>query len=117
MLHYFAAKFFAPVLVSPYFDGDDLNVYVVTDELHVREVRDPVTHTLSFMAKTNPRPFRFYKLLAFFTSIHISTVCLTSLAYVRNICVGTFLLEHMCILSSHEPYVCYMCLYPHIGRM
>jgi len=92
MLHYFAAKFFAPVLVSPYFDGDDLNVYVVTDELHVREVRDPATHTLSFMAKTNPRPFRFTGLYYSYSPIdslpHFPGLCEEQMC--RNICVGTY---------------------------
>ncbi|XP_075550187.1 beta-mannosidase-like [Dermacentor variabilis] len=33
MLHYFAKKFFSPVLVSPFIDGSDLRVFVVNDRL------------------------------------------------------------------------------------
>ncbi|XP_072144459.1 beta-mannosidase-like [Dermacentor andersoni] len=33
MLHYFAKKFFSPVIVSPFIDGSDLRVFVVNDRL------------------------------------------------------------------------------------
>ncbi|WAR04381.1 MANBA-like protein [Mya arenaria] len=45
MLHYYAAHFFAPTLISPYVDGDVLDVYVIMDELSVKEVRDPLNST------------------------------------------------------------------------
>jgi hypothetical protein len=60
MLHYFAKDFFAPTLISPYKDGNDVNVFIVIDELSVKEVRHPVHHTLQFQAKYNPRPFNLY---------------------------------------------------------
>ncbi|XP_070174376.1 beta-mannosidase-like [Littorina saxatilis] len=53
MLHYYALKFFSPLLVSPYLDGDFLDVFVVVDQIPTREVRDPRTKRLRFepMAK------------------------------------------------------------------
>lgn len=62
MLHYFAKRFFAPTLISPYLDGYNVDVYIVLDELPVKEVRHPVHHTLHFRPKTNPRPFSIFDL-------------------------------------------------------
>ncbi|XP_046568092.1 beta-mannosidase-like [Haliotis rubra] len=33
MLHYFVRKFFGPVLISPYMDGNLLNIYMVVDDV------------------------------------------------------------------------------------
>lgn len=60
MLHYFARHFFAPTLISPHMNGDDVEVYIVLDELPVREERHPVHHTLHFRPKSNPRPFSWF---------------------------------------------------------
>ncbi|XP_045208111.2 beta-mannosidase-like isoform X1 [Mercenaria mercenaria] len=60
MLHYFARHFFAPTLISPYRDGSDIDVFIVLDELRVKEVRHPVHHTLHFRPKSNPRPFSLF---------------------------------------------------------
>ena len=46
MLHYYAVKFFSPVLVSPYLDGSYLDVFVVIDQIPTMEVRDPHTQQL-----------------------------------------------------------------------
>lgn len=62
MLHYFAKKFFAPTLISPYLDGNYVDVYIVLDELPVKELRHPVQHTLHFRPKSNPRPFSIFDL-------------------------------------------------------
>lgn len=59
ILHYFAQHFFEPTLVSPFIDGNDINVYIVLDELPVKEIRD-VHHKLHFQPKSNPRPFSLY---------------------------------------------------------
>lgn len=48
MLHYYALKFFNPVLVSPYVEGDALNIYIVLDEIPSVEVRNPATQGLRF---------------------------------------------------------------------
>ncbi|XP_060074948.1 beta-mannosidase-like [Ylistrum balloti] len=48
MLHYFARHFFAPLLISPYMDGDDVYVYLVADHIPVVEDRHPDTHRLTF---------------------------------------------------------------------
>ncbi|KAJ8307151.1 hypothetical protein KUTeg_015235 [Tegillarca granosa] len=48
MLHYYAKHFFAPVLISPYLDGDFVDVFLCIDGVPVSEVRHPVTHKLSF---------------------------------------------------------------------
>ncbi|KAL3837189.1 hypothetical protein ACJMK2_022560 [Sinanodonta woodiana] len=41
MLHYFAEKFFSPLLISPYDDGDNVNVYIILDAVKVKEIRHP----------------------------------------------------------------------------
>lgn len=46
MLHYYAIKFFSPVLVSPFLEGDSLDIYIVVDEIPTREVRNPYTQQL-----------------------------------------------------------------------
>ncbi|XP_046381203.2 beta-mannosidase-like isoform X2 [Haliotis rufescens] len=43
MLHYYARKFFAPVLISPFMDGNVLNIYMVVDEIPLTEVKDTKT--------------------------------------------------------------------------
>lgn len=60
MLHYFAQDFFAPTLVSPAMDGNDVEVYIVLDELPIQEIRHPVNYTLHFKPKSNPRPFSLF---------------------------------------------------------
>ena len=57
MLHYFARHFFSPTLISPYIDGGDLDVFIVLDELQIREQRLTNNYKLQFKPKTNPRPF------------------------------------------------------------
>lgn len=50
MLHYFSRKFFAPKLISPYFDDKDvLNVDMVIDGIPVKEKRIVTNYTLSFV--------------------------------------------------------------------
>ncbi|XP_076456122.1 LOW QUALITY PROTEIN: beta-mannosidase-like [Babylonia areolata] len=46
MLHYYAVKFFSPVLVSPILDGDFLDVFVVVDGIPTVEARDSHTGRL-----------------------------------------------------------------------
>ncbi|KAK7092217.1 beta-mannosidase-like [Littorina saxatilis] len=48
MLHYYARKFFNPLLVSPYLNGSILEVHVVVDEIPTVAIRDPLTHRLRF---------------------------------------------------------------------
>ncbi|PVD35823.1 hypothetical protein C0Q70_02792 [Pomacea canaliculata] len=48
MLHYYALRFFNPLMVSPVLNGSTLDIYVVMDEIPSREVRDPVTGNLRF---------------------------------------------------------------------
>lgn len=48
MLHYYALKFFNPILVSPFLEGNNLNIYVVLDEIPSKEVRSPATQHLRF---------------------------------------------------------------------
>ncbi|KAL4228617.1 hypothetical protein ACF0H5_011667 [Mactra antiquata] len=60
MLHYFAKQFFSPTLISPVQDGNMLDVYVILDELPVKEWRHPVDHTLQFHPRENPRPFSMW---------------------------------------------------------
>ena len=48
MIHYYARKFFAPILISPYKDGDQLKVYIVIDELPVYERKHEQTNKLTF---------------------------------------------------------------------
>ena len=55
MLHYYALKFFSPVLVSPFLDGSYLNVFVVIDEIPTKEVRDPATRQLRMEPMTHFR--------------------------------------------------------------
>ena len=55
MLHYYALKFFSPVLVSPFLDGSYLNVFVVVDEIPTKEVRDPATRQLRMEPMTHFR--------------------------------------------------------------
>ena len=57
MLHYFARHFFSPTLISPYMDGGDVDVFIVLDELQIREQRLSSNYKLQFKPKTNPRPF------------------------------------------------------------
>ena len=45
MLHYFAKNFFAPILISPYLDGNDVNVYIIKDELPEQEVPGSLNHS------------------------------------------------------------------------
>lgn len=48
MLHYYALKFFNPLLVSPVLVGNNLQVHIVADEIPIMEVQDPSTHQLRF---------------------------------------------------------------------
>ena len=48
MLHCYAVHFFGPTLVSPFFDGNFLDVYIVTDELPTREARYLPSQELRF---------------------------------------------------------------------
>ncbi|KAK7109880.1 hypothetical protein V1264_013841 [Littorina saxatilis] len=48
MLHYYAVRFFSPLIVSPYMDGSDVNVYVIMDQIPTVQVRDPDTQRLRF---------------------------------------------------------------------
>ncbi|OWF41123.1 beta-mannosidase-like [Mizuhopecten yessoensis] len=48
MLHYFARHFFAPLLISPYLDGEDVCVYLIADHIPVVEHRHPDTQKLTF---------------------------------------------------------------------
>ena len=57
MLHYFAQRFFSPTLISPYKDGGGLDVYIVMDEVPIKELRLPTDYKLHFQPKSNPRPF------------------------------------------------------------
>ena len=57
MLHYFARHFFSPTLISPYMEGGDVDVFIVLDELQIREQRLSNGYRLHFKPKTNPRPF------------------------------------------------------------
>ncbi|KAK7109884.1 beta-mannosidase-like [Littorina saxatilis] len=52
MLHYYAARFYSPLLVSPYLNGSDVKVYVVVDQIPTMEVRDPHTQRLRFEPMT-----------------------------------------------------------------
>ncbi|KAK7109883.1 beta-mannosidase-like [Littorina saxatilis] len=53
MMHYYAARFFAPLLVSPYMDGSDVNIFVVVDQIPTMDVRDPDTQRLRFEPLTD----------------------------------------------------------------
>ena len=46
MIHYYARRFFAPVLISPYKQDDTLYVYIVLDEIPSYEYRNITTNTL-----------------------------------------------------------------------
>ncbi|XP_069119569.1 beta-mannosidase-like isoform X2 [Argopecten irradians] len=48
MLHYFARHFFAPLLISPYLNGDTVCVDMIADQIPVVENRHPVTGHLTF---------------------------------------------------------------------
>ncbi|KAK6181469.1 hypothetical protein SNE40_009313 [Patella caerulea] len=48
MLHYYARHFLSPKLISPYLDGDNLNIFMVTDEVPSVEERHPETQQLYF---------------------------------------------------------------------
>ena len=63
MLHYYAQHFFAPTLISPYLDGDDLDVYLIFDEAPIKEVRHH--HNLYFKPKSNPTPFNLFDLSSY----------------------------------------------------
>ncbi|KAK7109878.1 hypothetical protein V1264_013839 [Littorina saxatilis] len=52
MLHNYALQFFSPLLVSPYQDGNDLDIFVVVDQIPTVEVRDPDTQQLRFEPTT-----------------------------------------------------------------
>ena len=60
MLHYFARHFFSPTLISPYMDGGDVDVFIVLDELQIREQRLSSNYKLQFKPKTNSRPFYMF---------------------------------------------------------
>ncbi|XP_071100815.1 beta-mannosidase-like [Haliotis cracherodii] len=53
MLHYYARKFFAPVLISPFIDGNFLNIYMVVDEIPLSEVKDTKTGMNVFTPATS----------------------------------------------------------------
>ncbi|XP_070207159.1 beta-mannosidase-like isoform X2 [Littorina saxatilis] len=48
MLQYYALDFFNPVLVSPFLDGFDINIFVVVDQIPTVPVRDPHGRQLTF---------------------------------------------------------------------
>lgn len=51
MLHYFAKKFFSPVIVSPYQEGSDVKVYVINDNL------EPITQATLDISQYNWETF------------------------------------------------------------
>ena len=53
MLHYYAKKFFAPTLLSPYLANGNLSVSVVVDEIPLLEVRDSSTGNLRFQPNSS----------------------------------------------------------------
>ncbi|CAL1537672.1 unnamed protein product [Lymnaea stagnalis] len=56
MLHYYAKLFFSKHLISPFYrDNQTLDVYIVLDEIPIREVRNPYTGVVSF------EPFNYSK--------------------------------------------------------
>lgn len=55
MLHYYALKFFNPLLISAFLEGDNLNVYIVVDEIPSVEVHAQVSHRLRFEPVTSSR--------------------------------------------------------------
>ncbi|CAL1548011.1 unnamed protein product [Lymnaea stagnalis] len=53
MLHYYAKSFFGKHLISPYYkDKETLDVYIVLDEIPVKEVRNTLNGALSFEPMT-----------------------------------------------------------------
>ncbi len=62
MLHYYARKFFAPILISPYFNGSDFNVYMVVDEIPLFEKKEsgvnkfvPASNYIDILKSSFPR--------------------------------------------------------------
>ncbi|XP_071101413.1 beta-mannosidase-like [Haliotis cracherodii] len=53
MLHYYVRKFFAPVLISPFIDGNFLNIYMVVDDIFLTEVKDTKTGMNVFTPATS----------------------------------------------------------------
>ncbi|XP_046577124.1 beta-mannosidase-like [Haliotis rubra] len=53
MLHYYARRFFAPILISPFMDDNSLNIYMVVDEIPLTEVKDPKTGVSVFAPTTS----------------------------------------------------------------
>lgn len=64
MLHYFARKFFAPILISPYVDNSDLKVFLVVDELPTFDRNDPLEIELELrpVITEDERPFNMFAL-------------------------------------------------------
>ena len=62
MLHYFARHFFSSTLISPYLDNNDVDVYIVMDELKIKESRRTGEYNLHFQPRSNPRPFNVFDL-------------------------------------------------------
>ena len=53
MLHYYAKRFFAPLLISPYKKEDKFYVYIVIDGIPTSEHRNSEDNTLQFSPKEN----------------------------------------------------------------
>ncbi|XP_052253221.1 beta-mannosidase-like [Dreissena polymorpha] len=64
MLHYFARKFFAPILISPYINNSDLKVFLVVDELPTFDRNDPLEIELELhpVITEDERPFNLFAL-------------------------------------------------------
>ncbi|WAR04162.1 MANBA-like protein [Mya arenaria] len=64
VLHYFARKFFAPILISPYIEGYALKVHLVLDELPAIDHSNPLDIELNLKPEVmeDERPFSLFSL-------------------------------------------------------
>lgn len=53
MLHYFAKNFFAPLLISPTQEGNNIEVYIIVDQIPSSVHRHPQTGQVHFQPITN----------------------------------------------------------------
>ena len=53
MLHYFAKNFFAPFLISPVKESNNIEVYIVVDQIPTSVHRHPQTGQVHFKPLTN----------------------------------------------------------------
>ncbi|OPL20613.1 hypothetical protein AM593_05795, partial [Mytilus galloprovincialis] len=53
MLHYFAKNFFAPLLISPTQEGNNIEVYIIVDQIPSSVHRHPQTGQIHFQPITN----------------------------------------------------------------